>query len=239
MPTGLPDWTVPVGIAAQLIDRLAVDIAAQSIGSIKVDIAAQSVAELKVNVTNSVLNVNLTGSEVTLDVNVTNSSLDVNIVGQVGNIDVNIANASPTVELNVNIRGSTVTLNINVESQSIGVKDEAQFAVEQGYNKVMSAWSDVAAGSSAVVIQYTVPSGKTLYIRKITCGCDTPPCEMVVRLYNASLGEDYIWLTEHYGADIDLDPPLPIEGGDEVWVWVYNRGSADNRYLCALLGWEK
>jgi len=40
MPTGLPDWTVPTAIAAQLIGRLAVDAAAQSIENIKVDIAA-------------------------------------------------------------------------------------------------------------------------------------------------------------------------------------------------------
>ena len=39
MPTGLPDWTVPTAIVAQLIDKLAVDIAAQSIGSIKVNVA--------------------------------------------------------------------------------------------------------------------------------------------------------------------------------------------------------
>ena len=32
MPTGLPDWTVPTAIVAQLLDKLAVDAAAQSTG---------------------------------------------------------------------------------------------------------------------------------------------------------------------------------------------------------------
>lgn len=36
MTTGLPDWTLPTAIVAQVIDRLVVDVAAQSIGSIKV-----------------------------------------------------------------------------------------------------------------------------------------------------------------------------------------------------------
>ena len=40
MPSGLLGWTVPTAIAAQLIDRLALDIAAQSAGDIKVYIAA-------------------------------------------------------------------------------------------------------------------------------------------------------------------------------------------------------
>jgi hypothetical protein len=81
-PEGLPDWTLPVSIIAQAIEKLKVDIVAQSIGNIGVDIKAQSVT-LNVNVLNSVINVNITNSTVNVTVQGTAS---VNITQAVANI---------------------------------------------------------------------------------------------------------------------------------------------------------
>jgi hypothetical protein len=71
-PEGLPDFTLPVAIAAQLIASLAVDIKAQSVGNLKVDIAAQSLTTLNVNIASSsvTLNVNITAQSVTLNINI-------------------------------------------------------------------------------------------------------------------------------------------------------------------------
>jgi len=128
-PEGLPDFTIPVAIVAQMIASLAVDITAQSIGNLKVDIAAQSLATLNVNIASqsitlnvnissqsTTLNVNIASSSITLNVNVTNSSLTVNVSGRV---DVNIASQSVT--LNVNISSQSVTLNVNVTNSTLNV----------------------------------------------------------------------------------------------------------------------
>jgi len=108
-PEGLPDFTLPVAIVAELIPSLAVDIVAQSIGNLKVDIVAQSL---------TALNVNITGSQITLNVSITSptdasGNLKVAVQSSV-TINVNIASQSTT--LNVNISGSSITLNVSVTS---------------------------------------------------------------------------------------------------------------------------
>ena len=127
--SGLPDFTLPVAITAQMIASLAVDIIAQSVGNLKVDIAAQSLSALNVNIASQsvtlnvnissqsvTLNVNISSQSTTLNVNVTNSSLTVNVSGTV---NVNIASQSTT--LNVNISSQSVTLNVNVTNSTLNV----------------------------------------------------------------------------------------------------------------------
>ena len=146
-PEGLPDFTLPVAIVAELIPSLAVDIVAQSIGNLKVDIVAQSL---------TALNVNITGSQITLNVSITSPvdtsgnlkvaiqssvTINVNIASQSTTLNVNIASAtatlnvsvtSPTdasgnlkvaiqssVTINVNIASATATLNVNISAQSV------------------------------------------------------------------------------------------------------------------------
>lgn len=108
-PEGLPDFTLPVAIVAELIPSLAVDITAQSIGNLKVDIAAQSL---------STLNVNVVGSQITLNVSVT-SPLDTSgnlKVAVQSSVTINVNIASQSVALNVNLVGSSITLNVSVTS---------------------------------------------------------------------------------------------------------------------------
>ena len=135
-PEGLPDFTLPVAIVAELIPSLAVDIVAQSIGNLKVDIAAQSLTTLNVNIASSsvTLNVNIASQSAALNVNITGQATTLNIavtspVDASGNlkvavqssvtINVNIASQSTT--LNVNISSSSVTLNVNVTNSTLNV----------------------------------------------------------------------------------------------------------------------
>jgi len=49
-PRGYPDFTLPVSIIAQLVEKLKVDIIAQTLATLKVDIAAQTLAQVDVNI---------------------------------------------------------------------------------------------------------------------------------------------------------------------------------------------
>jgi len=126
-PEGLPDFTLPVAIVAELIPSLAVDIAAQSIGNLKIDIASQSLAQLNVAIVASTatidvniksqtatLNVNIASQSVTLNVNVTNSTLNVTVSGTV---NVNVTNST----LNVNIAGSTTDIGVVIKDQRVSL----------------------------------------------------------------------------------------------------------------------
>jgi len=91
-PVGYPDFTLPVSIIAQIIEKLKVDIVAQTIDHIDVDIAAQTLNRVNVNIAASAvtLDINIAASAVTLDVNIAASAvtLDVDIVAQT--VDLNI-----------------------------------------------------------------------------------------------------------------------------------------------------
>jgi len=69
-PVGYPDFTLPVSLVAQIIEKLKVDIVAQTIPHIDVDIAAQTVGNI---------NVNLAASTITLDVNIASQAANLNI----------------------------------------------------------------------------------------------------------------------------------------------------------------
>lgn len=73
-PRGWKDWTLPVSIEAQVVERLSVDIVAQSIPTLAIDIKAQSLPTLNVNIASSqvTLNVNIASSSVTLNMNIVN-----------------------------------------------------------------------------------------------------------------------------------------------------------------------
>jgi len=136
-PVGLPDFTLPVAIIAQLIAHLKVDIVAQSIENLRVDIAAQSVAELKVNVVaaSATLNVNIVSSQAILNVNIVQSqaTLNVNIVSSQTAFNVVITQSTVALDINIkspldtsgnvkiNIAAQSITLNVNVTNSQLNV----------------------------------------------------------------------------------------------------------------------
>jgi len=239
MPAGLPDWTVPTAIVAQLIDKLAVDIVAQTIGNVKVDIAAQSLSELNVNVTNAQFDVNIVGSDITLPVSIKSSSvtLDVNIVGSDITLPVSIKSSSVT--LDVNIAAQNITLDIDVSAQSVGLKPEDVWSAEQGYNKSIVASATVGSGSGLTMISYTVPSGKKLYVKKVHASPFHADTSFYVYVRDDTAGVTYALAADDKGREFDFSPPLVIPGGNTVKVVIYNTSSADDDFAASLLGWEK
>ncbi|MBW2675118.1 MAG: LamG domain-containing protein, partial [Deltaproteobacteria bacterium] len=172
-PVGYQDWTLPVSIVGQVIEKLKVDIVAQTLANLKVDIAAQSLAELNVKLVASevTLNVAITSSSVTLDVNVTNASLTVNIgapltdtgylassIVESVQLDVNIAASAVT--LNVAITSSSVTLDVNVTNASLTVNIGGPLTTD-GYvasEIVKSVQLDVNIAASAVTLNVAIKS---------------------------------------------------------------------------------
>jgi len=72
---------IPIDIAAQTLSNVSVDIAAQSLSTLKIDIAAQTLSQVDVNIAASAatVNVQITGSTVTLDIDIAAQSVSVNI----------------------------------------------------------------------------------------------------------------------------------------------------------------
>lgn len=210
MPSGLPDWTVPTAIVAQLIDKLAVDIAAQSIGSIKVDIAAQSVAELDVHVTNASLDVNIVGSSITLDVNVTNSRIYVEVMG---------------------------TTDIRIVGQNVGVYIQQEWSEVEGSGKTLfgSALS-VDPDTEAVLISYTVPSGKTLYITGVSVAV-VGDGGVVAELF---VGSDVVWaLGGRCGAASSFNKPIKALAGEQVVLKAIHYAPSSAALFGSVIGYEK
>lgn len=122
---------------------------------IPIEIKAQSVT-LNVNITGSTttLNVNITGST-TLNVNVTNTVLDVRITASEATLNVLVQNA---------------TINIGIADQTVALRLRSTFEVEAGHEKLfwtegqLPGYPSLDSKWLRTFINYTVPSGKTLYI---------------------------------------------------------------------------
>lgn len=144
-PEGLPDFTLPVAIVAELIPSLAVDITAQSIGNLKVDIAAQSLSMLNVHIASSsvILNVNIASQSATLNVNVTNATLNINIAGVSSGVTVPVTIQSSTVTLDVRITSSTATLNVNIAGQATTLNIAVTSPVDASGNLKVAVQSSV------------------------------------------------------------------------------------------------
>ncbi|MBW2675409.1 MAG: LamG domain-containing protein [Deltaproteobacteria bacterium] len=161
-PVGYQDWTLPVSIVGQVIEKLKVDIVAQTLANLNVDIAAQSLAELNVKLVASevTLNVAITSCTTTLDVSIVSqaATLNVAIESCLATLDVNIASSAVT--LNVAITSSSVTLDVNVTNASLTVNIGAPLT-DTGYlasSIVESVQLDVNIASSAVTLDVNIAS---------------------------------------------------------------------------------
>jgi len=227
-PVGLPDFTLPVAIVAQIIASLKVDIAAQSIGNIKVDIAAQSIESL---------NVNIASQSVTLDINIKSSSISVpvDIVAQSITLDVNIASATAIINVNV----TNAVININFGSQTTGVKTEDIWSAEIGYNRVVNGSAYIDSGSFEDVIIYTVPYGEKLYISVVSGTSEMSSRKFCVLLYNYTLDIWYWFECSDTAIHMHFSPPIVVPGGHTILIRIYNYDSAPDEFRATLLAWKK
>jgi len=222
------DITLPVDIKAQTISELKIDIAGQSLGNLKVDIAAQSV---------SVLNINISSTDINIPVDV--------VAQSIGNIKIDIA-AQSVGNLDVNIAGSSITIDIDIAAQSVGVSIQSEWQVEMGNLKNLFGSIDpLSADSGGYVINYSVPSGKKLYIYTIAV-TQTPPAAgnpLVNVAFNLNIaGNSIARLTltpENATKQINFMAPLRVDGGSTIYIYAYNCDTANDVYVSAnITGYE-
>jgi len=229
-----------VDIVAQSVGNIAIDIAAQSVGNLTVDIAAQSVSELSIKIVGSTINVPIdiaAQSIENLKVDIAAQSvtqLKVDIVAQsVGNLKVDIA------------AQSIGNININISAQSVGISIQSEWQVEMGNLKnLYGTLEDVASGSGGYVINYTVPSGKTLYIYSISVASlarstTEPSGEAVANLtiggvgyWRAGISNGKPTVTHNFGA------PLKVSGGTTLYIYMYNASDHTVHLTATLTGYE-
>lgn len=167
----LPDNTLPISIVAYTISSLPIDIVAQTVGNIAIDIAAQSVGNI---------NVNLAASAITLNVN---------IASQSANIDVNLAASAIT--LNVNIAASAATVDIDISAQSISVKLVPDWGAINATDINLHGYSSVPNNTPTVLIDYTVPAGKTLLVYDWSAAIGTSDGQIAGSLYRSDVLTTY------------------------------------------------
>ena len=148
-----PDGVSPISISRADI-KAPVDIQKQTI-NVKIDIVAQTLAKVEINIASS---------SVTLDINIAAAAaavtLNVNVKSQTANINVNVAASAATVTVSV-----TGTANISITAQTMAVYSKLDWEVKEGNQKYLYGTDTLAAlHTVSTLVQYTVPSGKTLYV---------------------------------------------------------------------------
>jgi len=171
------------------------------------------------------LNVNLTASQITMDVNVTNSVLNIQ-----GNVE--ITNA----EINVNITNS-IRLNINIDAQNVGLYLIQSWMAKQVSDVNEYGSASIAAGSSATLICYEVPAGKTLYVNFLNVTPRTAGYNYYANLTEMTGPTHYLAIGEDRAYVAEFDKPLRFTEGQIVEVTVTNLSGYDQWFYATLLGW--
>jgi len=141
--------TLDIDIVAQTVGNISVDIAAQTLGNIAIDIAAQTVGSIAVN---------LAASDITLNVNISS---------QTANLNVDIKASSVT--LTVTVSG---TAEIDIEAQSVGIYLQPDWGAKTGIDKNFFTLGADKTWKQTETTEYTVPSGKELYIYGLAIAID-------------------------------------------------------------------
>jgi len=235
---------IAVDIAAQTVGNIAVDIAAQSVGNLAIDIAAQTLSTIAISIDAADITGNIpidiaaqTLANVGVDIKAqTLSTLKIDIAAQtLSQVDVNIAASAVT--LNVNIAASTATVDINVTAQSAGVYLQPEWSAKQETDQNFSGSAVIGAGATAILIDYTVPSGKTLIINDLAIvrNDETGPAHL--ELYDRTAGVRLLNLAGELGAAMSLVKPKRIPGNHRVTVDGYNFGSTSATYWASMGGY--
>jgi len=230
MTTGYPDWTklmqvigsdiqvpidiqgsyimMPVDIQAQYT-TLEIDVVAQSVGNITIDIAAQSIGNLDINIAASAV------------------TLDINIASQAANVDVNIAASAVT----LNISGSvsiTGVAQVDIEAQSVAVKPQAEWSPQQAQQKYFVFYDSGIGSGSWSQSDYTVTTGKTLYITHISFYLLGYGATYDISggagltLYNVSSGSYLAVIGGQSGNGVSFPTPLKVTSGQTIRVSIGN-----------------
>ena len=147
--------------------------------------------------------------------------LEVDIVAQtVGNVTVDIA-AQSMGDLTVNITAQDIeNLNIAINAQNLGVYLQPEWAALTGVDKDILGWSpDMEQGTLCLMIDYTVPTGKTLYISHAGLVNIQMSTNVLCMIYETV---DNVWKAVFGGAQgcfASFNKPLVIEAGHHLYVY--------------------
>jgi len=239
-PRGWPDYTYPMTIIGQELN-VAIDIAAQSLPTLNVSIAASDVT-LDVNIASSAvtLNVNIESISEGVTFNVAQSgtwtinavqtgtwtvnigapldaegNVETSIVKSV-QLDVNIA--SSTVTLNVNITGQEANINIDIAAQSIAIKGLTDWAAENATDIDLSGVRTADSGAYVYVVDYTVPSGKTLLIYNWDAILESADGQIIGDIFNVTTNTYICYSGGVRGFSVVLSKPIRVPSGQRVVV---------------------
>jgi len=173
-------------------------------------------------------------------------TLDIDIVAQtVGNLSVNIAAASIG-NITVDIVAQTVgDITINIAAQNIGLWGKAGWEALQGHDKSLLISVGAANWGEDDEIDYTVPSGKTLYIVSFSgstfaVGNTDADKPQMFRAYirNVTTSTWLVQIGGNGGFAMSFPTPLVISENEMVRVFVENRANHQTGLNAVAMGFE-
>lgn len=200
---------IPVDIQAQYMN-LAIDIKAQTIGNIKMDIAAQTVGNISVSLAAQTMG---------------NVKMDM-AAQSIGNVAVNIA-------------GQISNVTISLAAQTVGISLQGDWAAREGTDKDFDG--DVASPTSGwnLVISYSVPANKTLFIYDVSFRYGSDTGRIVISLENDT---DTVVLAQTAGDGggwMSFTKPKVVHASHTVKLWARYYGGAGGALHCSMGGYEK
>jgi len=243
--------TLNINIAAAAAGvTLNVNVKSQT-ANINVNLAASGIT-LDINVKSQTanINVNLAASGITLDINVKSQTaninvnlaasgitLDINVKSQTANINVKIAASDVTVTVSV-----TGTAQVNLYAQNVGIYLKPEWEAKEGNDKNFAGTATNQAPGVELVIYYTAPTDKTLYITQVafavfaTNAADADKPQMCTsRIHNVT-GTTPLW---HQGGNggggLSFTKPLAVPWPQQVGFYCRN-GSNHNCSLFIVAG---
>ena len=258
---------IAIDIAAQSVGDINVNLAAQT-ANVNVNIAASAVT-LNTHILSQEanLNINLAASAVTLDINIASqaANLDVNIAAQAANVNVNLAASAITMnvnvenaEINVNVTNSrldvritaatatiTVTatnLSIKIDAQTVGVLTQPDWMAKEGDEFHYTGWTKISGHSIGIAIDYTVPSGKKLYITYWFVGnyggytSAMEGLNITGRLFNHTDSKTLAHLGGNHGAWGTFTVPLVVAANKRLILYIKNAHTAEIHQFTGVIG---
>jgi hypothetical protein len=215
---------MPVDIQGQYI-TLKIDIVAQSVGNIGIDIKAQTIGNIAVNIA---------ASAVTLNVAIQSSAvtLNVNISSQTGNININIA-----------AQAGNVT--IEVKAQTVAVKTQGEWSPQAGQQKYVTGSATIASFQGTSNVDYSVTSGKTLYITHLSFSCGASASANAdlyqmgkLLLYNYSTSTWLAVIGGNGGQSVSFPTPIKVLSTHVIRMIMQNYANHSLDMFCGWGGYE-
>lgn len=174
-----------------------------------------------------------------IDIQAQYMDLAIDIVAQtIGNIKMDMA-AQSIGNVAVNIAGQIANVTISLAAQTVGISLQGDWAAQQGTDKDFDG--DVASPTSGwnLVISYTVPSNKTLFIYDVSFRYGSDTGRIVISLENDT---DTVVLAQSAGEGggwMSFTKPKVIPASHTVKLWARYYGGSAGALHGSMGGYEK